>query len=108
MAKIWSWFFRCLSSNLLVSLTLEGLVILSMDRVWAQNPNPTRPQEQPTPFILPPKVPEPALSRSLSQKLPLIFLLQPFPPLKDCLRSLAASPLFALSLKVTLLLGTRN
>lgn len=60
MAKIWSWFFRCLSSNLLFSLTLEGLVTFSMDhRVLAQNPNPTRPQERPTPFILPPQVPEP-------------------------------------------------
>ncbi|MDJ0532397.1 MAG: ShlB/FhaC/HecB family hemolysin secretion/activation protein [Xenococcaceae cyanobacterium MO_207.B15] len=59
MAKIWSCFFRCLSSKLLVSLTLEGLVNFSMDRVLAQNPNPTRPQEQPTPFILPPKLPEP-------------------------------------------------
>ena len=59
MAKIWSWFFRCLSPNLLLSLSLEILVTFSMERVLAQNPNPTRPQEQPTPFILPPKVPEP-------------------------------------------------
>ncbi|MDJ0595229.1 MAG: ShlB/FhaC/HecB family hemolysin secretion/activation protein [Pleurocapsa sp. MO_226.B13] len=59
MAKIWSWFFRCLSPNLLVSLTLGGLVTFSMDKALAQNPNPTRPQEQPTPFILPPKQPEP-------------------------------------------------
>ena len=59
MAKIWSWFFRCLNSNLLVALTIEGLVLFSMDLVLAQNPNPTRPQEQPTPFILPPKQPKP-------------------------------------------------
>ncbi len=59
MVKIWSLFFRCLSSNLLFSLTLEGLVTFSMEQALAQKPNPTRPQEQPTPFILPPKVPEP-------------------------------------------------
>ncbi len=59
MTKIRSYFFRCLSANLLVLLTLEGLVIFSTDKALAQNLNPTRPQEQPTPFILPPKVPEP-------------------------------------------------
>ena len=64
MAKIWSWFFRCLISKLLISkllisLTLGGLFTFSMDRALAQKPNPTRPQEQPTPFILPPKLPEP-------------------------------------------------
>lgn len=59
MSKIWSLFFPCLSSNLLFSLTLAGLVISPMDQALAQNPNPTIPQEQPIPFILPPKLPEP-------------------------------------------------
>lgn len=59
MAKIWGGLFWCLSSNLLVSFTLEGLLTFSMNKVLAQNPDPNRPQEQPTPFILPPQVPEP-------------------------------------------------
>ncbi len=59
MAKTWGGLFWCLSSNLFVSLTLEGLVIFSMDQLLAQNPDPNRPQEQPIPFILPPKLPEP-------------------------------------------------
>ena len=59
MVKICSGLFQCLSSNILVLVTLEGLVIFSVDRVLAQNSNPTIPQEQSTPFILPPKLPEP-------------------------------------------------
>ena len=61
MVKIWSGLFQCLNSNLLVLLTLEVLVTFYVDQVLAQNPDPNRPQEQPTPFILPPKLPEPIL-----------------------------------------------
>ncbi|MDJ0508001.1 MAG: ShlB/FhaC/HecB family hemolysin secretion/activation protein [Crocosphaera sp.] len=47
-----------LISTLLISLLLEGLITLSMKKALAQNPNPTRTQQQPIPFILPPKLPE--------------------------------------------------
>ena len=43
----------------MVVLSLEGLITFSMDKVLAQNRNPTRLQKQPTPFILPPQTPEP-------------------------------------------------
>ncbi len=59
MTKIWNLSLRYLSSNLLITLILEGLVPFSMDRTVAQTPEPTRPQSQPIPFILPPKLPEP-------------------------------------------------
>ncbi|WP_172957484.1 ShlB/FhaC/HecB family hemolysin secretion/activation protein [Aphanothece sacrum] len=59
MTKIWNLWFWYLSSHLLILLTLENLVIFSMDKILAQNPNPTRPQEQSIPFILPPKLPQP-------------------------------------------------
>ena len=43
MVKIWSGLFQRLSSNILILVTLEGLVIFSVDRVLAQNSNPTIP-----------------------------------------------------------------
>jgi hemolysin activation/secretion protein len=59
MTKIGNLSFRYLSSNLLITLIFEGLVPFSMERTVAQTPEPTRPQQQPIPFILPPKLPEP-------------------------------------------------
>lgn len=54
--SFWVW---CLTLILFIVLELDGVVGLSRNRTLAQSPNSPRLPQQPVPFILPPKVPEP-------------------------------------------------
>ncbi|NES85605.1 MAG: ShlB/FhaC/HecB family hemolysin secretion/activation protein [Moorea sp. SIO2B7] len=61
-------------------LGVEGLISFSRNRAFAQNSNPTRPQKQPIPFILPPQLPDTIRSPQPPPTNPLDIAPQTVPP----------------------------